>query len=998
MLRRACLVVMMLLVAAAFTPALAQTPSAMIEEAVYAEETLGDLDKAIGIYRRIIEQADADRDSLAQAHYRLGKCQMLKGQRPQAAATFRKLVQQFPDQESVVASARKLLDSIELPDPASLMPARTMYYMEVGRPGEQVETLVEMLQGTPFANPLAAVGGGGAPDPQQVIVSSPGSPELIMAALLNPSMIDEFKKVRGLAFGIYDVNMQSRSSAAQFVAVLYPGDSDALKGLVKVGLSLIGQPAEPIEGMQVLRFPQAEIGGCAFDDKAFIVASPVDQLDWCVRQYKAVSEEPSLASGNRAFQRLDRDGRQKSALTMWCDTARYFDIISKVLTSSRDMEQLRIIDQFVDFRNNTGIYARLTLDTANPCIDATADLNEGHRCLGYSLIRTPNLSRRALEAVPADAIAVVAFALGEAEGSAAQLDAAQKAVKQVTGLDIGRELFDNIEQVTLFLRPPGKTTGDDVMVRAMGPLMPGLGLVITSRDPEQTRLLLDRLLRTVGVAMGAPEPKGTVGAYRAYTAGYLRNAQGTSWYSMYVAPAGKHTVLTLAEATAQAAVDAAEGRASALTAGPLQAMLANLPPDTSKLILVNAGGAVQAFATQAAAQRALPEPLAKSLAPLSDAFAGTWVELHTAESPNRLQMHLGLRNMPPLGGLFPLFMQLAQASRSGARRTTARLAAPAPPKPVPELHRAASTGDAAKAKALLAGGVAANATDSQGRTALHMAAEGGHAETTKVLIDAGAAVNAADSSGSTALHMAAEGGHLGTVHLLLAAGAAVNAKDASSGTPLHRAATAGHGDTADVLLQAGADPNAVDTEKGWTPLHAAVFEGHEELVGLLVPHGARKDILIGAGLGDWDAVQAELARDSSSIERVDKEGNTVLRWAARANQADMVRRLLERGADPNKANVWGGPPLLYAARSSDTEVAKLLVEHGAQVNFQAQGFGRAALHEAAINGNLELVEFLLAHGADVTLQDGYGLTALAHAKSGGHEDAVQLLLRHQSPQ
>jgi len=275
MRRNALIIVAVLAAVCVCAGVRAESVSVLLEKGVYAEEALGDLDAAMGIYRQIIGQADADRSALAQAHYRLGRCQMLKGERQQAAATFRRLVEQFPDQQSVVVGARKLLDAIELPDPASLMPASTMYYVEVGSPGDQVETLVEMLQGTPFANPLAAMAGRGTPDPQQVIASGPGSPELIMAALLNPSMIEEFKKVRGLAFGLYDFDV----SAAQFVFVLYPGDSDALKGLVKLGLSLAGQPADPVEGMQVLRFPSAEMGGCAFDDKAFIVANPMSQLE-----------------------------------------------------------------------------------------------------------------------------------------------------------------------------------------------------------------------------------------------------------------------------------------------------------------------------------------------------------------------------------------------------------------------------------------------------------------------------------------------------------------------------------------------------------------------------------------------------------------------------------------------------------------------------------------------------------------------------------------------
>ena len=60
-------------------------------------------------------------------------------------------------------------------------------------------------------------------------------------------MMTEFKKIRGMAVG--STKIEGNTS---FVAVLYPGKSDAFRGLVMAGLGMAGQPAEPIEEMNIL--------------------------------------------------------------------------------------------------------------------------------------------------------------------------------------------------------------------------------------------------------------------------------------------------------------------------------------------------------------------------------------------------------------------------------------------------------------------------------------------------------------------------------------------------------------------------------------------------------------------------------------------------------------------------------------------------------------------------------------------------------------------------
>jgi len=88
-------------------PAHGESPSALLEKGIYSEQTVGNLDEAIRIYKQIIDQEKTDRPYVAQAYYHLGECYLKKGQLRDATATFDTLVKRFPGQKEWVAKAEK---------------------------------------------------------------------------------------------------------------------------------------------------------------------------------------------------------------------------------------------------------------------------------------------------------------------------------------------------------------------------------------------------------------------------------------------------------------------------------------------------------------------------------------------------------------------------------------------------------------------------------------------------------------------------------------------------------------------------------------------------------------------------------------------------------------------------------------------------------------------------------------------------------------------------
>jgi hypothetical protein len=137
-------------------------------------------------------------------------------------------------------------------------------------------------------------------------------------------------------------------------------------------------------------------------------------------------------------------------------------------------------------------------------LDANVNLKEGHNCLAYNLIRTPRLNMAALDAVPSDAIALICLGVGES--GTPQAAAVSEQIRNAMGLDIGPQLFDNIEQITLFAVPFRKPT--EQLSEDMPPQIKSIGLAITSVDPQQTHQILRSAMRSANIVVDETQPTG----------------------------------------------------------------------------------------------------------------------------------------------------------------------------------------------------------------------------------------------------------------------------------------------------------------------------------------------------------------------------------------------------------------------------------------------------------------------------------------------------------
>ena len=123
----------------------------------------------------------------------------------------------------------------------------------------------------------------------------------------------------------------------------------------------------------------------------------------------------------------------------------------------------------------------------------------------------------------------------------------------------------------------------------------------------------------------------------------------------------------------------------------------------------------------------------------------------------------------------------------------------------------------------------------------------------------------------------------------------------------------------------------------------------------------------------------------------DTDAATPLFEAAKNGHTDIVRLLLDKGAQPDIPNDYGDSPLKAAAGNGHKEVVKLLIDSGADPN-SVDGDKNTALHDAAIMGHNDVIQKLLDIGADPNISNRWGHTPLHNAVRIGHKNTAVLLL------
>jgi ankyrin repeat protein len=227
------------------------------------------------------------------------------------------------------------------------------------------------------------------------------------------------------------------------------------------------------------------------------------------------------------------------------------------------------------------------------------------------------------------------------------------------------------------------------------------------------------------------------------------------------------------------------------------------------------------------------------------------------------------------------------------------------------------------------------------------------------------------------------------------AGTAASAKAKA----LYAAIRAGNHRSAAELLSGDKELVSALDHHGETPLMQAAVYSDTAMVKLLLEHGADVNRASRNGAtallraaGDFDKSKLLLARGAKVDAKSNLGRTPLLVAAAFPGNARTVRLLLARGAKVNDQDQFGDTCLTSASKRGDAEMVKVLIEAGAEVSAGASWFGRPPLIWAAEEGNMETLACLLEHGAGKVQQ--HLDIALSSAAWRGPNAAVRLLIEH----
>ncbi len=563
-------------------------------------------------------------------------------------------------------------------DPAAIFPPDTIAYGELAGPGEQLDKLLKLLADGGIADPVQMLMQRMPPASQPATTTAAAQPAMPMpfAMMLNPSLINEIRKIDGIAGGLtgfkVDERGNSRSTEARFLAVLCPGRSDAIRGIVQMLLGMVTKAAEPHGTAMLYRIgdgPAMRAPYAAVTPQAILVGMPkkmvTDALD---RLDKPPSE--SLLTQER-FQTAVGPNRKDAALMVYADVDGLLRSLDGAMPR-RDRNEFAKVQQLLGLGAIDRACVRYWLTSDGIAGEMSVSLKEGQTCAVYDLIRTPPADRSLLTFVPAHAAGACALSLGDGGAlydriisfltMATSLDkrantttrptveeGVAKAEKEL-GIRIRHDLAANVESIALALLPPDATkpAANNGRRGAAGEAMKlavvsNAFLVVKVRDAPQFDQTLARLMNAAAarLAKGEDAP-AAVATEEPVDGGVIRvYAVPRSPVVPVVARVDRTYVLAVSRATVQAALAAHAGTGPNITAGGLsQAALTSVPERASKIVMLRPDLlAGLAFRLHAAANPQGPLPALPAMQPIT---------AYTLEDDRSLIVHGELRDLPKM--------------------------------------------------------------------------------------------------------------------------------------------------------------------------------------------------------------------------------------------------------------------------------------------------------------------------------------------------------------
>jgi tetratricopeptide (TPR) repeat protein len=512
-------------------------------------------------------------------------------------------------QARVLEQLDKMSEAIVAADMARLMPADVIGYIEIAQPGDHIEKLAGAMGLVGRQEELS--------NKERVVIELDDGLEIASDFQLSPALVNELKKISGLAIGITGLNHEEEHPEG--VIVIHAGESDLIRGLIETGIQVV---------------PRREsIGGC----ETFCIE---DEM-WFVKKGSLIVGSESKSQIQDVLQRMESGESSLAQDAMFQkekadrEDALFFAYLNgpglmKQIGPHLD-DEAAVARVVLGIDRIRGLTASLRATDSGAAAQLRCQFDEGYQGLAYGLIKTSPLKDDLLRKIPAGAAVVAALGINPQLVSMAGMNSGSR--EMLSALDVGRELFANIKDVGLFVLPAIVEGRDEV---------PEFGFAISANDADRSEQLWHRILE-LPAKMGESDElsvtKISMGGREANK--YTFDDEDAP--ELIVLRLDETTMLVGTEGAVELAVATADGRHDSLENDTALASLVKQRSEhTAKAIIVHAGRAMELGALlEGGDEKELAE-----LRQVSQVLGATRVVLTSDEGPDEFKLRVEAHDLP----------------------------------------------------------------------------------------------------------------------------------------------------------------------------------------------------------------------------------------------------------------------------------------------------------------------------------------------------------------
>ena len=316
-------------------------------------------------------------------------------------------------------------------------------------------------------------------------------------------------------------------------------------------------------------------------------------------------------------------------------------------SQSREVALARAL---VDPASLQALTGRLDLGDQGLSLELTLRLDEGHRNLVYNFLRRPAIDTETLRCVPMGAAAVLSMAMNAAPEKYADMTPGRSAqTPVVTALDLGRELFANINGIAVCVLP--------AVENAVAGGIPDIAAAITVNDPTKSEALWSELLGLASLAAGAPTMEGET---QQVAGASVRSYRFDQRVTIRVAMLGHRLLLASSESALSRVIEAQSAGKSIVDDPGFAPLVQRIGPHTTFALLAHAGRCA------ALARPYMPSAEAAKLEPVIGLLTNTSAYVTVDHSDRMLRVSAAVGGVPDVSSL--VSKALTEQRQAGRRK------------------------------------------------------------------------------------------------------------------------------------------------------------------------------------------------------------------------------------------------------------------------------------------------------------------------------------------